>query len=31
MDAVVHGIEWTIKELFVYPNEYIYWSIPLVM
>mgnify|MGYP000503013986 CR=1 FL=1 len=31
MDAVVHGIEWTIKELFVYPNEYIYWSIQIVM
>ena len=22
---------WTIKELFVYPNEYIYWSIQIVM
>jgi len=22
---------WTVKELFVYPNEYIYWSIQLVM
>ena len=31
MDAVVHGVEWTIKELFVYPNEYIYWSIQIVM
>ncbi len=27
----VHGLEWTIKELFVYPNEYIYWSIQIVM
>jgi len=31
MEAVVHGVEWTIKELFVYPNEYIYWSIQIVM
>ena len=30
-DIVVHGIEWTVKELFVYPNEYIYWSIQIVM
>jgi predicted membrane protein len=22
---------WTIKEFFVYPNEYIYWSIQIVM
>lgn len=22
---------WTVKELFVYPNEYIYWGIPIVM
>jgi Ni/Fe-hydrogenase subunit HybB-like protein len=22
---------WTIKELFVYPNEYIYWAIQIVM
>jgi Ni/Fe-hydrogenase subunit HybB-like protein len=29
--AVVHGAEWTIKELFVYPNEFIYWSIQIVM
>jgi Ni/Fe-hydrogenase subunit HybB-like protein len=27
----VHGEIWTIKELFVYPNEYIYWSIQIVM
>lgn len=27
----VHGEAWTIKELFVYPNEYIYWSIQIVM
>ncbi|MGP8152550.1 MAG: NrfD/PsrC family molybdoenzyme membrane anchor subunit [Smithella sp.] len=22
---------WTIKELFVYPNEYVYWAIQIVM
>ncbi|WP_405234162.1 NrfD/PsrC family molybdoenzyme membrane anchor subunit [Lentisalinibacter salinarum] len=27
----VHGAEWTVKELFVYPNEFIYWSIQIVM
>jgi Ni/Fe-hydrogenase subunit HybB-like protein len=27
----VHGEIWTIKELFTYPNEYIYWSIQIVM
>jgi len=27
----VHGLEWTVKELFVYPNEFIYWSIQIVM
>jgi len=27
----VHGELWTIKELFVLPNEYIYWSIQIVM
>ena len=28
---MVHGEVWTIKELFVYPNEYIYWTIQIVM
>jgi len=28
---MVHGELWTTKELFVYPNEYIYWSIQIVM
>ncbi|MCL4535996.1 MAG: polysulfide reductase NrfD [Nitrospirae bacterium] len=28
---MVHGEVWTIKELFVYPNEFIYWSIQIVM
>ena len=27
----VHGELWTIRELFVMPNEYIYWSIQIVM
>ena len=30
-EPVVHGIEWTVKELFVYPSEFIYWSIQIVM
>src|SRR5512146_2221002 len=28
---MVHGEIWTTKELFVLPNEYIYWSIQIVM
>ncbi|MDH3328823.1 MAG: polysulfide reductase NrfD, partial [Desulfobulbaceae bacterium] len=28
---IVHGAEWTVKDLFVYPNEFIYWSIQIVM
>jgi Ni/Fe-hydrogenase subunit HybB-like protein len=28
---IVHGLEWTDKLLFVYPNEFIYWSIQIVM
>jgi predicted membrane protein len=28
---MVHGEVWTVKELFVYPNEYIYWTIQIVM
>lgn len=28
---IVHGAEWTVKHLFVYPNEFIYWSIQIVM
>ncbi len=27
----VHGMAWTTKELFVYPNEFIYWSIQIVL
>jgi len=30
-DMIVHGAEWTVKELFVYPNEFIYWAIQIVM
>jgi len=30
-EIVVHGMEWTVKELFTYPNEYIYWTIQIVM
>jgi formate-dependent nitrite reductase membrane component NrfD len=28
---VVHGEAWTVKEMFVLPNEYVYWSIQIVM
>ncbi|HKJ04218.1 MAG TPA: NrfD/PsrC family molybdoenzyme membrane anchor subunit [Geopsychrobacteraceae bacterium] len=28
---VVHGEAWTVKDLFVLPNEYVYWSIQIVM
>lgn len=31
MNEMVHGEIWTIKEFFTYPNEYIYWSIQIVM
>jgi predicted membrane protein len=27
----IHGAAWTLKELFVYPNEFIVWSIQIVM
>jgi Ni/Fe-hydrogenase subunit HybB-like protein len=30
-DLIVHGMEWTTKEGFVYPNEFIYWGIQIVM
>ncbi len=30
-ELYVHGLEWTVKELFTYPNEFIYWSIQIVM
>jgi Ni/Fe-hydrogenase subunit HybB-like protein len=29
--SMVHGELWTLKELFVTPNEYIYWSVQIVM
>ncbi|PNU19616.1 oxidoreductase [Geothermobacter hydrogeniphilus] len=28
---MVHGEAWTVKELFVLPNEYVYWSIQIVL
>lgn len=28
---MVHGEIWTAKDLFVYPNEYIYWAIQIVL
>ena len=27
----VHGMDWTVKDLFTYPNEFIYWSVQIVM
>ena len=30
-ELAIHGLEWTEKILFVYPNEFIYWSIQIVM
>lgn len=30
-ELIVHGIEWTVKHPYVYPNEFIYWSIQIVM
>src|SRR4030066_2192700 len=30
-ELAIHGAEWTVKELFTYPNEYIYWTIQIVM
>lgn len=29
--AMAHGEIWTIKELFTYPNEYIYWTIHIAI
>jgi len=28
---MVHGALWTIRDLFVLPNEYVYWTIMIVM
>jgi Ni/Fe-hydrogenase subunit HybB-like protein len=28
---LAHGELWTVKEFFVYPNEFIYWSVQIVM
>ncbi len=30
-ELAVHGAEWTTKELFSYPNEFVYWTIQIVM
>jgi len=30
-ELAIHGAEWTVKELFTYPNEFIYWTIQIVM
>jgi Ni/Fe-hydrogenase subunit HybB-like protein len=30
-EMLAHGELWTIKELFTYPNEFIYWSVQIVM
>jgi len=30
-ELIIHGAEWTDKIGFVYPNEFIYWSIQIVM
>ncbi|OGQ95860.1 MAG: oxidoreductase [Deltaproteobacteria bacterium RIFOXYD12_FULL_57_12] len=30
-ELAIHGLDWTTKQLFVYPNEFIYWSIQIVM
>ena len=31
MIPAVYGESWTVKELLVLPNEFIYWSIQVVM
>jgi formate-dependent nitrite reductase membrane component NrfD len=31
MTEYVHGELWTIKEFFTYPNEYLYWTINIVI
>lgn len=30
-ELIVHGLSWTSKELYVYPNEFIYWGIQIVL
>ncbi|QWR76828.1 NrfD/PsrC family molybdoenzyme membrane anchor subunit [Candidatus Magnetomonas plexicatena] len=29
--TLAHGAYWTVKEMFTYPNEYIYWGIHIVI
>ncbi len=31
IEHLAHGEVWTTKELFVLPNEYVYWAIQIVM
>ncbi len=31
MVGYVEGFEWTVKSLFTYPNEFIYWAIQVVI
>jgi Ni/Fe-hydrogenase subunit HybB-like protein len=28
---IAHGVEWTLKEFFVFPNEQVYWTIQIVL
>lgn len=30
-ELITHGAIWTVKHLFVYPNEFIYWGLTIVM
>jgi len=30
-DLIAHGMAWTAKEGFCYPNEFVYWSIQIVL
>jgi predicted membrane protein len=31
VENIVHGELWTIKEFYTYPNEYLYWTIHIVL
>ncbi|MBF0338437.1 MAG: polysulfide reductase NrfD [Nitrospirae bacterium] len=31
MNESVHGALWTIRELYTYPNEYMYWTVHIVV
>lgn len=30
-ELIVHGVDWTTKSGYVYPNEFIYWGIQIVL